>query len=192
MPEDLTEDRRDLLAYASFRISPRTGPPYSAEEQDKADSILSKLLTGVDGPPPHVFLLERRVVERLVPIVGIPLEVKIFARRGLVELGLLILGSYALLKDYKPLRESLDLLAQDIRNLLLDPPEGETPAGIPPNWDVEVVDFRIPGTTIPETFGGFVGMGVVSRYALVYLLIINFIVLIFFCYLTLTAVIANT
>jgi hypothetical protein len=71
---------------------------------------------------------------------------------------------------------------EDIRDVL----------AFPPRWHVRLEEVHIPGDTVPETSGGFVGMGGVSRYALVYLLIINFLVLIFFCYLTLTAVLANT
>jgi len=186
MPEDLPEEAsRDLLAYPSFRIA----PPPGAEDGRTEDRIFWELINGVDNRhTPIAFKLEQRFVERLVPIVGIPLEVKVFPRKGSIELAMLILGAYALLKDYKPLRDSIDLLVQDIKNVL----EEESPGGFPPGWTVEVADSRIPGTIVPETFGGFVRMGLISRYALVYLLIITFLVLIFFCYLTLTAVIANT
>jgi hypothetical protein len=169
MPEDLPADaRRDLLAYAAFRIAPPAPPP---PRNDLVDRILVFLREGVDTAGPTIAPdLERRFVDRLVPSVGIPLEVKVFSRRGSIELAVLILGSYALLKDYKPLRDSLDLLVQDIKNVLSSVPGGFHIY----DWDVEVVDFRTPGTTAPETVGGFAG-GVVSRYGLLYLLIINFL-----------------
>jgi hypothetical protein len=187
MPDELPEeDRRDLLAYASFRVAPRSPSPEEPPSPQEDTTIAAVTLTHLVQEE-GVRRLEQRFVERLVPRVGIPLDVKVFARRGSVELGVLILGSYALLKDYKPLRESLDLLVEDIANVL-----GTKPNGMYPRWQVTLEDVRTPGSAVPDTLGGFVGMGVVSRYAWVYLLIINFLVLIFFCYLTLTTVMANT
>ena len=110
MPVELPEeDSRDLLAYASFRIfpaymsSPAT-PQEMERDRQKANSILNDLMDG-----PLAVELERRFVERLMPAVSVPLQVKVFPRRAFIELGVLILGSYALLKDYKPLRACYEL-----------------------------------------------------------------------------------
>jgi hypothetical protein len=129
-----------------------------------------------------------RMTTSLVPRLGIPLEIRVLPRRGTIELGVLILGACALLKDYKPLRDSLVQLSDDVRDVL----------DIPQDWSVEVAEFRTAATSIPgasgggvrQTAGGLIGMGGASRYAFLYLLILNILALIFFCYLTLTAVMA--
>jgi hypothetical protein len=223
MPDDPTEGStpnrdqedsgRDLLAYIAIRISPPPRPQPTVEgqedqmSQEEKDEIKKKKekdeirekniwnrLTSrrvrPRGSRDRTSALAARMTESLVPRVGIPLEIRVLPRRGTIELGVLILGSYALLKDYKPLRDSIVQLVNDIREFL----------GIPADWNVEVTEFRTPGTSIPEasasrvrqTAGGLIGMGVASRYAFLYLLILNILALVFFCYLTLTAVLANS
>jgi hypothetical protein len=137
MPEDQTEYRRDVLAFASFRIASPRVPPNPADNQEETRMWNNLAPFSLDQPIPSrrgfvIRSLERRIVERLVPRIGIPLEVKIYPRPGSIELGVLILGSYALLRDYKPLRESLKLLEQDIKEVL----------SVPPDWTVEVADIQ--------------------------------------------------
>jgi len=188
------EDVPDLLAYALVRISPPSGVQISREERESNETIENVLWTNLtrgtdEFPYAPLLMLERRCVELLVPRVGIPLKVQIFPRRGSIELAFVIFGAYGLLKDYKPLRDSLMQLRDDIRRF-----------AVPEEWDIVVEDIHTPSNLIPdapssrerETVGGLIGMGVASRYAVLYLLILNGLALIFFCYLTLTAVMGNT
>jgi hypothetical protein len=113
-------------------------------------------------------------------------------------LAVVLFGSYTLLKDYKPLREGLELLRNDIAGFL----------GLSTGWEVTVQDLRITegsGQKEPvgslqqasdsasgKPSGGLVGMGVVSRYAFLYLLITNVIALLFIGYLAWSVTMANT
>jgi hypothetical protein len=194
MPEDQTEYRRDVLAFASFRIASPRVPPNPADNQEETRMWNNLAPFSLDQPIPSrrgfvIRSLERRIVERLVPRIGIPLEVKIYPRPGSIELGVLILGSYALLRDYKPLRESLKLLEQDIKEVL----------SVPPDWTVEVADIQTPGDSDARRVGGPVGLATAPRYSWVAFLIINVVALviniaalIFFGYLVFTVVMANT
>jgi hypothetical protein len=161
--------------------------PPNETDKVKESGMWKKLVPDLQTqstPPPEFVTprLEQRAVERLVPRIGIPLEVKIYPRPGTIELGVLLLGSYALLRDYKPLRESIRLLEKDIREIL----------DVPSDWTVSVDDIQTPNDSDARRLGGPVGLAMVSRYVWVILLILNLLALIFFCYLAFAAVIANT
>jgi hypothetical protein len=177
----------DLLAFIAIRISSRTRPTPEGDRRWEQEFLANEpdratLVRPTDSLAMHI-------LTELVPRIGIPLDVKVFARSGTIELGILIFGAYALLKDYKPLRDSLMQLGSDIEAFL-----GR------PSLKVDILDLRTPGASVPEVSGsqvreaggGLIGMGVASRYAFLWLLILNVLALIFFGYLTLTAVMANT
>jgi hypothetical protein len=168
-----------LLAYFTFRVSPGVGG--SSSRNRRAEDKALRLLAGEEPSDsesspesmrPASQVLEVRIMEHLVKRLNVPVEVNVFFRRGSLEIVALALGAYTVVKDYKTLRDSALTLRNDVVR-----PFVHTELGLQ-HWDVDETVWT-PGDLeqAASVTGTSMDMGV--RYAFLYLMISNIVLIIF-------------
>jgi hypothetical protein len=167
-----------LLGHITFSVFP---PAFTQENIEREDRIWNSLVRRgtTDAVPPDQMRDLTRLGDKLRETLekrleGKPVaEVRVSVRRGTIVLeAAFFLGVYAVVNDYKTLRDSVTQLNEDVRGFL----------GVP-DWRVEA-DVHTPGPVGREMPNAGLGMDLVSRYAFLYLMVTNLALLVLIVVLT--------